>query len=77
LQRVLNSFNSSFNTNNKEDFININKAKVKKEVKIKVIINAIRAKAYIITLTINYTILIEKAFFNLIKSLFLTFKALN
>jgi len=77
LRRVFNSLNNSFNTNDKKDFININKAKVKKDVKIEAIINVIRAKARIISPTINYIIFIEKASFNLIKSLFLTFKAFN
>ena len=77
MRRVFNSLNNSFNTNDKKDFININKAKVKKDVKIEAIINVIRAKARIISPTINYIIFIEKASFNLIKSLFLTFKAFN
>ena len=77
MRRVFNSLNNSFNTNDKKDFININKAKVKKDVKIEAIIIVIRAKARIISPTINYIIFIEKASFNLIKSLFLTFKAFN
>jgi hypothetical protein len=77
LQRVLDSLNGLFNTNNKEDFISANRARVREEVKIKAIINIIQAKAYIISLTINYAAPIEKASFNLIGSLLLTFKALN
>jgi hypothetical protein len=41
LQRVLDSLNNSLNTDNKEDFISVNRAGVKEEVKIKAIINAI------------------------------------
>jgi hypothetical protein len=77
LRRVFDSLNSSLNINNKEDFISVNKVRVKKEVKIEAIINVIRAKAYIISLTINYAAPIEKASFNLIRSLLLTFKALD
>jgi hypothetical protein len=66
-----------FNTNNKEDSISVNRARVREEVKIKAIINIIRAKAYIISLTINYATPMEKAFFNLMGSLLLTFKALD
>jgi hypothetical protein len=77
LRRVFNSLNSLLDINNKEDSININRARVKEEVKIEAIINVIRAKAYIISPTINYAALIKKASFNLIESLLLTFKALN
>jgi hypothetical protein len=66
-----------FNTNDKEDFISANKARVREEVKIEAIINVIQAKARIISLTINYAAPIEKASFNLIGSLLLTFKALD
>ena len=77
MQRVLDSLNGLLNINNKEDSISVNGARVKEEVKIKAIINVIQAKAYIISLTINYAVLIKKAFFNLIGSLLLTFKALD
>jgi hypothetical protein len=77
LQRVLNSLNGLFNTNNKEDSISANRASIKEEVKIEAIINAIQAKAHIISLTINYAAPMEKASFNLIESLLLTFKALD
>jgi hypothetical protein len=77
LQRVLNSLNNLLNINDKEDSISVNRVRVKEEVKIEAIINVIQAKAYIISLTINYATPIEKASFNLIGSLLLTFKALN
>ena len=69
--------NNSLDINNKKDSINVNEARVKKEVKIEAIINVIRVKARIISSTINYTAFTEKASFNLIRSLFLTFKAFD
>jgi hypothetical protein len=77
LRRVLDSLNSSLNINNKKDSINTNRARVKEDVKIEAIINVIRAKAYTISLTVNYAALTEKASFNLMGSLLLTFKALD
>jgi hypothetical protein len=77
LRRVLDFLNSSFNTDDKEDSINANRARIKEEVKIEAIINVIRAKARTISPTVNYAVLIEKASFNLIESLLLTFEAFD
>ena len=77
MRRVFDSLNSSLNTDDKEDSINANGARVREDAKIEAIINAIRAKARTISPTVNYVTLIEKASFNLIRSLLLTFKALD
>ena len=77
MRRVLDSLDSSLNTDDEEDSISANGARVREDAKIEAIINAIRAKARTISPTVNYAALIEKASFNLIKSLFLTFEALD
>jgi hypothetical protein len=77
LRRVLDSLNGSLNTDDKEDSISANGARVKEDAKIEAIINAIRAKARTISPTVNYAALTEKASFNLIRSLLLTFEALD
>ena len=77
MRRVLDSLNGSLNTNDEEDSINANGARVKEEVKIEAMMNVIRAKARTISPTVNYVVLIKKAPFNLMGSLFLTFKAFD
>jgi hypothetical protein len=77
LQRVLDSLDDSFNTDDKEDSVGANGAKVEEEVKIEAMMNAIRAKARTISPTVNYAATIERASFNLIGSLLLTFEALD
>ena len=77
MRRVFDSLNSSLNTDNKEDSISANGARVKEDVKIEAIMNVIRAKARTISLTVNYAASTEKASFNLMGSLLLTFKALD
>jgi len=77
LRRVLDSLNGSLDTNNKEDSISANGARVREDAKIEAMINVIRAKARTISPTVNYVAPTEKASFNLIRSLLLTFKALD
>ena len=77
MRRVFDSLNSSLDTDDKEDSISVNGARVKEDVKIEAMINVIRAKARTISPTVNYAALTEKAFFNLIRSLLLTFKAFD
>ena len=77
MRRVLDSLDSSLNTDDEEDSINANGARVKEEVKIEAMMNVIRAKARTISPTVNYVVLIKKAPFNLMGSLFLTFKAFD
>ena len=77
MRRVFDSLNSSLDTDDKEDSISVNGARVKEDVKIEAMINVIQAKARMISPTINYAAPTEKASFNLIGSLLLTFKALD
>ena len=77
MRRVFDSLNSSLNTDDEEDSVSANGARIREDVKIEAIINAIRAKARTISPTVNYAASIEKASFNLIRSLLLTFKALD
>ena len=77
MRRVLNSLNGSLDTDDEEDSVNANRARVGEDAKIEAMMNAIRAKARTISPTVNYTALTEKASFNLMGSLFLTFKALD
>jgi hypothetical protein len=77
LRRVLDSLDGSFDTNEEEDSVSVNGASVGEEVKIEAMMNAIRAKACIISPTVNYAAPMENASFNLMGSLLLTFKALD
>jgi hypothetical protein len=77
LRRVLNSLNSSLDIDDEEDSVSANRARVGEDAKIEAMMNAIRAKAHAISPTVNYATPIEKASFNLIGSLLLTFKALD
>ena len=77
MRRVLDSLNSSLDTDDEEDSISANGARVREDAKIEAIMNVIRAKARTISPTVNYAAPIEKASFNLIGSLLLTFEALD
>ena len=77
MRRVLDSLDGSLDTDDKEDSVSANRARVREDVKIEAMMNVIRAKARTISPTINYATSIEKASFNLIGSLLLTFKALD
>jgi hypothetical protein len=77
LRRVLDSLDGSLDTDDEEDSVSANGARVGEDAKIEAMMNAIRAKARTISPTVNYAAPIEKASFNLIRSLFLTFKALD
>ena len=77
MRRVLDSLDGSLDTNDEEDSVSANGARVREEVQIKAMMNAIRAKARMISPTINYAAPTEKASFNLMGSLLLTFEALD
>ena len=77
MRRVLNSLNGSLDTDDEEDSVSANGARVGEDAKIEAMMNAIRAKARTISPTVNYVAPTEKASFNLIRSLLLTFKALD
>jgi len=77
LRRVFDSLDGSLDTDDKEDSISANGARVGEDAKIEAMMNVIRAKARTISPTVNYAALIEKASFNLMGSLLLTFEALD
>ena len=77
MRRVLDSLDGSLDTDDEEDSVSANGARVGEDAKIEAMMNAIRAKARTISPTVNYAAPTEKASFNLIGSLLLTFKALD